>query len=162
MKKTTICGAVALSLMVQGCSSRPREFRPLLAAAPASQAAFDAAVNECTSLLVAGKLDSNGRLGSAGAGAAAGSAVAVGGAALASSAGLYGGMAVASATIVLLPFVALGGAWGMAKMKRTKKENAVKRAMSGCLAERGHQVVDWAKVDKKSRKAVKPVAPTAA
>jgi hypothetical protein len=160
MRKTVIYGAMACTLMLQACSSRPREFRPLLAAAPASQAAFDAAVSECSALLVAGKLDSNGRLGSAGAGAAAGGAMAVGGAALASSAGLYGGMAVASATIVLLPFVAIGGAWGMAKMKRTKKENAVKRAMSGCLAERGHVVVDWAKVDKKSRKAA-AVAATA-
>jgi hypothetical protein len=155
MTKTAIFGALALSLMLQGCSSRPREFRPVLSTAPASQAALDAAVAECSGLLVAGKLDSNGRLGSAGAGAATASAIAVGGGALASSAGLYGGMAVASATLVLLPFAAIGGAWGMARMKRAKKENAIKRAMSGCLADRGHNVLTWART---GRKAAKPVA----
>jgi hypothetical protein len=40
----------------------------------------------------------------------------------------------------------------MAKIKRAKKESAIKQAMSGCLVERGHNVVDWAKVDRKSRK----------
>ena len=55
-------------------------------------------------------------------------------------------------TIVLLPFVALGGAWGMAKIKRAKKEAAIKQAMSGCLVQRGHNVIDWAKVDRKTRK----------
>lgn len=154
MNGKVVFALAAGSLALQGCSSRPREFVPVLAAAPPSQAAFDAAVAECSTLLVAGKLDSNGRLGSAGAGAAAGGAMAVAGGALASSAGLYGGgMAIASATVVLLPFVAIGGAFGMAKMKRAKKENAIKRAMSGCLAERGHKVVDWAKVDRKTRKA---------
>jgi hypothetical protein len=151
-KKHHAVGALAIVLTLQACSSRPREFRPLLASAPASQATFDAAVSECSALLVAGKLNRDGRLGSAGAGAAAGGAMAVAGGAAASSAGLYGGMAVASATIVLLPFVALGGAWGMAKIKRAKKESAIKQAMSGCLVERGHNVVDWAKVDRKSRK----------
>ena len=47
MKKTTICGAVALSLMVQGCSSRPREFRPLLAAAPGK---FASGKNDCAAI----------------------------------------------------------------------------------------------------------------
>lgn len=152
MFKNQAIGALAMMLALQACSSRPREFRPLLASAPESQAAFDAAVNECSDLLVAGKLDRNGRLGSAGAGAAATGAMAVAGGAAASSAGLYGGMAVASATIVLLPFVALGGAWGMAKIKRAKKEAAIKQAMSGCLVQRGHNVIDWAKVDRKTRK----------
>ena len=162
MRKALVGGILGLSLMVQGCSSRPREFSPMLAAAPASQGEFDSAVAECSQLLVAGKLDRNGRLGSAGAGAAAGSALAVAGGAAASSAGLYGGMAVASATIVLLPFVAIGGAWGMAKMKRAKKEAAIKQAMAGCLDQRGHKVTTWARVDGKKRKvAATPAAGTA-
>jgi hypothetical protein len=157
MSRNHAVGALAILLTLQACSSRPREFRPLLASAPASQAAFDAAVDECSALLVAGKLNRDGRLGSAGAGAAAGGAMAVAGGALASSAGLYGGgMAIASATVVLLPFVAIGGAFGMAKMKRAKKENAIKRAMNGCLAERGHTVIDWARVDRKNPKAASP------
>ena len=157
MSKHHVVVTVAVALTLQACSSRPREYRPVLAAAPVSQGAFDAAVDECSALLVAGKLNRDGRIGSAGAGAAAGGAMAVAGGALASSAGLYGGgMAIASATVVLLPFVAIGGAFGMAKMKRAKKEKAIKRAMGGCLAERGHNVIDWAKVDRKTRKAASP------
>lgn len=152
MIRNQAIGALAMLLVLQACSSRPREFRPLLAAAPASPAAFDADASECSALLVAGKLDREGRLGSAGAGAAATGAMAVAGGAAASSAGLYTGAAVASATVVLLPFVALGGAWGMAKIKRARKEAAIKQAMSGCLVERGHKVIDWAKVDRKKRK----------
>ena len=31
-------------------------------------------------------------------------------------------------------------------------EAAIKQAMSGCLVQRGHNVIDWAKVDRKTRK----------
>ena len=41
---------------------------------------------------------------------------------------------------MLLPFAIVGGAVGMAKMKRAKKEKAIKTAMNGCLAERGYGV----------------------
>jgi hypothetical protein len=51
-----------------------------------------------------------------------------------------GALAVASATAVLLPFAVIGGAWGMAKMKRAKKEEAIKSMISGCLQERGYSV----------------------
>ena len=126
----------------------------MLASPPASTVALDASTAECTELLVAGKLDQNGRLASGAAGVAAGGAIAVAGGAAATSAGLAGGMAVASATVVLIPFAALGGAWGMAKMKRAKKENAIKAAMSGCLKERGHEVTGWEKTGRKVAKAV--------
>ena len=158
MRKRNLTAAVAMALVIGACSSRPREFRPSLAAAPSAenQAKFDADVRECSDLLVAGKLDSSGRLASAGAGAAAGAATAVGGAALASSAGFYGGMAVASATVVLLPFAAVGGAWMMANAKRSKKEKAIQTVMAGCLTERGHTIAVWEKTGKKMK--VDPMA----
>src|SRR4051794_29382086 len=109
-------------LLVEGCSSRPREFTPTLGEASVDQAKLGEAVATCRQLLVEGKLDSSGRLASGGAGAVAGTAVGVAGTAAATSAGLYGGMAVLSATIVALPFAIVGGAWGMAKIKRHKKE----------------------------------------
>lgn len=148
-----VSATVAMALVISACSSRPREFRPSIAAAPSaeSQAKFEADARECRDLLVAGKLDSSGKLASAGAGAAAGAATAIGGAALASSAGLYGGMAVASATVVLLPFAAVGGAWMMAKAKRSKKEKAIQRVMAGCLADRGHTILGWEKTGKKMK-----------
>lgn len=151
--RTTISAALACALLLAGCSSRPREFTPTLAAPQSSQttsgqvafdqAAFDRDYATCRELLVAGKLDSEGRLASAGAGAAATGAAAVAGGALASSMIPAVGAALASATVVLLPFVAIGGAVGMAKAKRAKKEKAIRTAMTGCLAERGYVVTNW-------------------
>lgn len=148
MNSRTIARTIAIALTLGGCSSRPREFNPTLAAPVANQSAFDAAYATCQQLFVAGKLDASGRSGSAGAAAAAGATTAVAGGALATAGG-YAGLAAASATIVLLPFAIVGGAWGMAKMKRAKKERAIKSAMTGCLQERGYQVAGWSKPAKK-------------
>lgn len=146
--KVLLVVAIGSSMTVSGCSSRPRAFAPMLAAPPAEQSAFDEAYADCGQLFVAGKLDRNGRLASAAGGAAAGGAgVAVGSATAVAVAG-YGGMAVVAATVVLLPFAIVGGAVGMAKIKRAKKEKAVKGAMTGCLKERGYAVEGWAKMSK--------------
>ena len=134
---------LAAVVTVAGCSSRPREFSPVLATPAADQKAFDAAVAECTTLLAQGKLNSQGRLASGAAGAAAGGATLAVGSAAASGAGLYSGLAIAGATLVALPFVAVGGAYGMAKAKQKKKEKAIQTAMAGCLDERGHEVAGW-------------------
>ncbi len=135
--------AVAAVVTLVGCSSRPREFSPVLAVPAADQAAYNAAVTDCGTLLAQGKLTSEGRLASGAAGAAASGAALAAGSAAASSAGMFGGMAVAGATIILLPFAALGGAYGMAKAKQKKKEAAIQAAMAGCLSERGHNVIGW-------------------
>ena len=140
-----LLAAAAFSLVLGACSSRPREFTPTLGIAPADEAKFDAAYAECRQLYVAGKLDTNGRLASGGAGAAAGGAVGLVGSAGVASAGLWGGMAVASATIVLMPVAIVGGAIGMARIKRHKKEAAIQRVMTGCLHDRGYDVARWAK-----------------
>ena len=145
----TMAWAVAVCVTLQGCSSRPREFTPVLAAPPPNQNDLTAAYATCQQLLVAGKLDAHGRSASAGVGAAAGAGTAVAGGATAAAIGGYGGLAAASATIVLLPFAILGGAWGMSRMKRAKKEQAIKTAMSGCLQERGFTVAGWSKALKR-------------
>jgi hypothetical protein len=149
MKNGLMICALAGSVMLQGCSSRPREFTPVLAAPPASEAEFDAAYGNCHQLMVAGKLDASGRTASGAAGVAAGAGTAVVGSTAAAAVGGYAGLAAASATIVLLPFAILGGAWGMARMKRATKEQAIKTALEGCLQERGYQVANWSKVGKK-------------
>src|SRR3954451_15811126 len=75
--KASICGmALICCLTLQACSSRPREFTPALAVAPASQTQFDAAYADCHQLLVAGKLDLSGRRSSAAGGVAAGAGTA--------------------------------------------------------------------------------------
>lgn len=153
MNHRILAAAAAGAVLLQGCSSRPRQFAPTLAAPQSGQgtfdqAAFDRAYADCTSLLGAGKLDQNGRLASAAGGAAAsGAAMAVGTATGAAVAG-YSGLAVVAATVVLLPFAAVGGAIGMSKMKRAKKEKAIKAKMTGCLADRGYQVSNWVKAKK--------------
>jgi hypothetical protein len=40
----------------------------------------------------------------------------------------------------------------MARVKRAKKERAVKIAMAGCPQERGHQVTGWKKISRKMQK----------
>lgn len=135
--------AVAAVLILTGCSSRPREFSPVLATASADAAGLEAVLAECRSLLAEGKLTSDGRLASGAVGAAAGATTLAVGSAAASGMGLYSGMAVAGATLVALPFVALGGAYGMAKARQKKKEKAIQTAIGGCLAQRGFEVGGW-------------------
>jgi hypothetical protein len=147
MARNLVLAAAALSTLA-GCSSKPRTFSPVLAAPPADRTAFDAAVAECGTLLAGGKLTSEGRLASGAAGAAAGATTLAVGSAAASGAGLYGGMAVAGATLIALPIVALGGAYGIAKAKQKRKEKAIQTAMAGCLDERGHQVTGWQRTGK--------------
>lgn len=140
--------AVSAVSLLAGCSSRPRQFAPVLAVPATDQVAFNAAVADCGRLLAEGKLTSDGRLASGAAGAAASGAALAAGTAMASSAGMFGGLAVAGATIVLLPFAAVGGAYAMAKAKRAKKEAAIQTAMAGCLDERGHNVTAWQQTGK--------------
>lgn len=136
--------ALVSCLVLQACSSHPREFTPTLAA-PVNEGNFEAAYATCRQLLVEGKLNASGRTGSMAAGAGAGAGTAAVGGTAAAMAGGWGGVAVASATVVLLPFAVIGGAWGMSRMKRAKKERAIKMAMEGCLQERGFQVAGWSR-----------------
>jgi len=137
------------ALSLQACSSRPREFTPALVAAPADRNGFEAAFSECRQLMADGKLNSDGQLASGGAGAAAGAATAAVGGTAAAVAGGYGGLAVASATVVLLPFAAVAGAWRMAKVRKNKKEKAFQQAMAGCLGERQYPVLGWEPASRK-------------
>jgi len=150
MQKNAItAGALIACLALEACSSRPREFTPELTIAPSSQPEFDAAFATCQELLVSGKLDADGRSGSAAAGAGAGAGTAAVGGAAAAAAGGWGGVALASATIVLLPVAVIGGAWGMSRMKRARKEHAIKTKLQGCLRERGYEVAGWQKAAKR-------------
>ncbi|MDQ3144829.1 MAG: hypothetical protein M3Q57_08135 [Pseudomonadota bacterium] len=148
------CYAVVASLLLAGCSSRPRQFNPTLGISTAEPSGFDEAYATCTQLMVAGKLDKEGRSGSLGGGAAVGAGTVAAGAGTAAAIGGYAGMAAAAATVVLLPFAVIGGAWGMAKMKRAKKEAAIKSVIGGCLQERGYSVASWEEV--RGKRAVSP------
>jgi hypothetical protein len=58
-------------------------------------------------------------------------------------------MAVMSATLVLMPVAIVGGAIGMAKIKRKRKEKAIQASMAGCLHERGYEVAGWQRAPKR-------------
>lgn len=143
--RNRVLAAACFGLILEACSSRPREFTPEVGYAPSDQMKFDAAYADCKQLYVTGKLNRSGRLGTGGVGAAAGGAMGAAGTAAATSAGLWGGVAVMSATLVLMPFAAVGGAMGMAKIKRHKKEKAIMQVMEGCLREHGYAVTIWTK-----------------
>lgn len=145
MDKRIVACALINCLTLQACSSRPREFTPSLVSPTASKADFEAAYATCRQLLVAGKLNSSGRTGSLAGGAGAGAGTAAVGGTAAAMAGGWGGVALASATVVLLPFAVVGGAFGMSRMKRAKKEWAIKTKLEGCLQERGFRVAGWSK-----------------
>jgi hypothetical protein len=57
-------------------------------------------------------------------------------------------MAVMSATLVLMPVAIVGGAIGMARIKRHKKEKVVQQVMAGCLHDRGYEVATWHRTSK--------------
>ena len=157
MKKHEITvGALILCLALEACSSTPREFTPQLTSTQINQPDLDTAYAQCRQLLVSGKLDASGRSGSAVAGAGAGAGTAAFGGATAAAVGGWGGAALAGATVVLLPFAVIGGAWGMSRMKRAKKEHAIKTALEGCLHERGYEVAGWSRATKKVAAPVSP------
>ena len=142
MKNKATLLALTAALTLQACSSRPRQFSPVLQAAPADAAAFDASYRECHALAADGKLKSDA-LASGGGGAAAGAATGAAGAAIATGSAGWGGFAVMGATLVLAPFAIAAGAWGVAKSKKTKKEKAIQSAAASCLQQNGYEVVGW-------------------
>ena len=109
--------------------------------------------------MVDGKLNAAGQLASGGAGAAVGATTAAVGGTAAAAVGGYTGLAVASATVVLLPFAALAGAWRLAKSKKNRKETAIQHAMAGCLTGRGYPVVGWEPVSRTPAPAGRELTP---
>lgn len=157
------CAAVLLS----GCSSRPRNFAPVINSASADAAAHEAAWIECRQLVAQAISTGSGRGASAAGGAAAGAAggVAAGAAASGATYGTIGAAAAAGAMVIAaVPVFGLAGAWGVSKIKKTKNERAIKSATAECLAERGYPVDRWrvmSKREARSLDAAHPAEPNA-
>jgi hypothetical protein len=151
----TVAGAVTIT----GCSSKPRNFAPVMSAPPADAQVYEAQWLTCREQVAATAKNGSGRLASAagGAGAAVGSAVTVGTSAGA-SASMVGAMAAASATIILAPIAAIGGAWGISKIKKTKKERSIKAATAECMAKSGYSVDKWRVMSKQEVRALPKAA----
>ena len=155
MKSHALMVAAAGAVVMTGCSSKPRNFAPVMAAPPADAQAYEAQWLSCREQVAATAKNGSGRAASALGGAAAGvgGAVAVGTSAGA-SAGMVGAMAAASATVILAPIAAIGGAWGISKIKKTKKEKAIKVATADCMAKSGYSVDKWRVMSKQEVRAL--------
>jgi uncharacterized protein YcfJ len=161
MKAYRALGAVLAIASLSACSSRPRQFAPTLAAAPADQTQFATDYENCRVLVANGQRSGFGStMASAGVGTAAGVGVGV-----AMAGGTYSTVAAATAaaatTVILMPIAGVIGAWGMAKRSKLKKEKEVKAATQLCLTENGYTVAAW-KHDKKQKRIKRIKAPAAA
>lgn len=144
------------SLAFSACSSRPRSFAPQLAAAPSDPQRFDAAWKQCRADVAARTDQRSGRIASAAVGAATGAgATAAVGAAAAGTYATYGGaFAALGATMIAAPIGLIGGAWGISKIKKNKKEKAIKLATTECIKAAGYDVADWRVMSKKEARAL--------
>lgn len=156
MRRNAAFTTLAAVLVCSGCSSRPRSFAPQLAAPPADQQGFDAAWKRCRADVAARTDQRSGRLSSATVGAATGvGASAAVGVATAGTYATYGGAAAAAgATIIAMPIALIGGAWGVSKIKKNKKEKAIKLATAKCMKAAGYDVSDWRVLSKKEARAI--------
>jgi len=161
MKNHALLWAAAGAVIVTGCSSKPRNFAPVMAAPPADAKAYEAQWLACREEVAATAKNGSGRLASAAGGVAAGvGGVAAVGTTAGASAGMVGAMAAATATVILAPVAIIGGAWGVSKIKKTKKEKAIKAATADCMAQAGYSVDKWRVMSKREVREL-PSAPTA-
>jgi len=151
MRYQLVLTVTAFAVVLSGCSSRPRNFAPVLSAAPTDSQAYEAQWMTCRNLVAAGKYNSSGVGASAATGLAAGAAATTAvGAALPATYATYGGaFAAAGATIIAAPIGLLVGAYGVSKVKKAKKEKAVKALTADCMAKAGYQVADWRVLSKR-------------
>jgi len=129
-------------------------------AAPADQAAFEAAFSVCSAEVAAGRRESfrSGRGGSAAGGMAIGGAAALAtGASAASGAGMLAGAAAGAGLAIGLVVFAPMAIVGVSYAQRANKEREIKSAMTACLAEEGYVIDDW-RIP--ARDATGPASPT--
>ena len=155
MKRHALLWAAAGAVILTGCSSKPRNFAPVMAAPPADAQVYEAQWLACREQVAATAKNGSGRLASAAGGAVAGvGGVAAVGTTAGASAGMVGAMAAATATVILAPIAIVGGAWGVSKIKKTKKEKAIKSATADCMAKAGYSVEKWRVMTKREVRAL--------
>lgn len=145
MKLTLIAAVAGAALLVGGCSTRPREFVPMLAAAPTDTSDYQTDLGTCNQLVAQGY--KGGFLEAAaagGGGVAAGYAAGLGSvAAGVTPVGLGMSATAGAALLTIMPVVGIGAAVGITRTIRGGKEKKIKTAMADCLAEHGHAVEGW-------------------
>lgn len=158
MRKALVASLGIASLGVTACSSTPRNFAPRLSAAPSDPAQYEQAWLDCREQVIASSKGGTKRAGSAAAGLAAGAGAGAAGAAATSGAtyATIGGAAAAGAVVIAaVPVLGLAGAWGYSKIKKTKREKAIKASTAECLDRSGYAVAGWRVLSKREVRELK-------
>ena len=158
MASRGISAVTAGAVLIAGCSSKPRNFAPVLTAAPTDAQAYEAQWLTCREQVRVTTKNGSERGASAigGVAAGAGGAAAVGAATAGTYATYAGAAAALGATIIAAPVALIGGAWGISKIKKTKKEKRIKAATADCLAKAGYSVDKWRVMKKSEVRALAP------
>ena len=158
MGSNVLVTVTAAAVLLAGCSSKPRNFAPVLGAAPTDAKLYEAQWLTCREQVAMQTKSGSGRAASAAGGVAAGAAGATAvGAATAGTYATYAGAAAAiGATMIAAPIALIGGAWGISKIKKTKKERRIKAATADCLSKAGYAVQDWRVMKKREVRALPP------
>lgn len=150
MRIRTSAAVLAIAAVLTGCASNPRGFSPVMAVAPADQAAFEAAFNVCSQQVAEGRRESfrEGRSSAAIGGVAVGgvAAYAAGASAVSGVSAAAGALAAPAAALSMaasLVVIAPLAMYGVSRVQRANKEREIRNAMTACLAEDGYQVADW-------------------
>lgn len=156
MGNRIIAAVTAAAVALAGCSSKPRNFAPVLGAEPSDSKLYEAQWLACREQVAASTKHGSDRGASAlgGVAAGAGGAAAVGAATAGTYATYAGAAAALGATIIAAPIALVGGAWGISKIKKTKKERAIKAATAECLAKAGYSVDKWRVMSKREVRAL--------
>ena len=148
-RNAMICALAGASVLVSGCSTRPRNFTAELRAPVPDRAAFETEFRTCQTLVRQGR---KAGFKDAAAMGLVGGVGAVGGGAALASAGLVGvniGTGAVSALTYAVPFIGVFAGFGMSRAIRSGREGKYKRAMATCLDEYGYGVSRWSAVKKK-------------
>ncbi len=159
MANRGLLAVAAGAVLVAGCSSKPRNFAPMLTAAPTDAQAYEAQWLTCREQVRISTKNGSERGASAigGVAAGAGGAAAVGAATAGTYATYAGAAAAIGATMLAAPIALVGGAWGISKIKKTKKEKRIKAATAECLAQAGYSVDKWRVMKKREVQALPSV-----
>jgi hypothetical protein len=150
MNRNAMIGALATaSVLVSGCSTRPRNFTAELSAPVVDRAVFEDDFRTCQALVRQGR---KADFKAAAATALATGAGTVGTGAAIASAGFVGigsTGATLTAAAAAMPVVGVLVGFGVSRAIRSGKEGKYKRAMDACLGEYGYDVSRWSAVKKR-------------
>jgi hypothetical protein len=152
-----IATSIALSLTalgtLSGCSTKPRNFQPIVAPPPADPAAFQKVVDDCIGMVRSGRKSDFANALAVGAGTGAGAVVGAIGAGTLSTAAGAGFTGASSAAAVAFPIIGIGVGFGISRAIRSGREKKIKAAMTTCLGEFGYTVSSWEVIRKTKKKA---------